>query len=98
MASAHVRLRPAELGDLLAQIERQYRDFSQRVRWGNAEGTLSLEWRVDPLGHVDGRLHLASPASGWGADAPIRGDQSYLPQIALGLRLRLRSGDAPAPG
>lgn len=92
IGSAHVNLTREEVGDLLGQIERQYGDFSRPVRWQNAEGSLGLDWNLDPLGHVTGRLRLRSLSSHWSLEAPLKGDQSYLPQLALELRLLLRPG------
>ena len=80
--------------DLLTQIERQYHDFTQPVDWMLEVGDkrLSMSWTLDALGHVqDGRLRMADDAAGWTLDGRLSGDQSYLPHIAMGLQLLLRS-------
>jgi hypothetical protein len=97
MASAHLDLSRADLEALLGQLERQYRDFSRGVDWEPEAGGLHLAWRLDAFGHASGRLRLGSVPSGWTVEAPLKGDQSYLPQAALGLRIQLRPGPAPDP-
>jgi hypothetical protein len=80
-----------EIEDLLAQVERQYADFQSPVKWETrASPTIRLSWRLDQRGHVAGRIELQDRAEGWVAAVRIRGDQSYLPRVALGLRLLLR--------
>jgi hypothetical protein len=80
-----------EAGDLLQQIERQYADFQAEVRWSTREApTMSVAWRLDPLGHLEGEARVQDDSEGWSATVRIRGDQSYLPRVALGLRLLLR--------
>ncbi len=84
----------AQLGELLAQIERQYHDFEQPVDWTLDVGDkhLSLAWTLDGLGHVQaGRLRMADAAAGWSLQGRLSGDQSYLPRIAMGLQLLLRA-------
>jgi hypothetical protein len=80
-----------ELEDLLAQVERQYADLQSPVKWeGRASPSIRLSWRLDQRGHVAGRIELQDRAEGWATVVRIRGDQSYLPRVALGLRLLLR--------
>ncbi len=84
----------AQLEELLAQIERQYHDFSEPIDWTLevAEKRLSLAWTLDALGHVhEGRLRMSDGAAGWALEGRLSGDQSYLPRIAMGLQLILRS-------
>lgn len=84
----------AELKDLLGQIEGQYHDFKQPVRWEVARDgkRLSLAWTLDALGHVqEGEASLEDGAARWQAAGPLTGDQSYLPRIAMGLQLLLRA-------
>lgn len=91
--SAHVGtvITTPEWKDLLGQVERQYADFSTAVRWQNrASPQIRLAWRLDGRGHLEGRVELRDPAEGWIARVEIKGDQSYLPRVALGLRLLLR--------
>ncbi|MDA1193971.1 MAG: hypothetical protein O2894_02195 [Planctomycetota bacterium] len=85
-----VDLGAVALTDLLQQIERQYGDFKQGVAWQSGDGTLDVTWHLDELGHATGRLLLVDPRGEWRLQAPLIGDQSYLPQMALGLRLLLR--------
>ena len=85
-----VDIQPSELEDLLHQIEAQYGDFRQQVQWRSADGQLDVRWQLDELGHASGRIRLEDPMREWRLDAPLEGDQSYLPQMALGLRLLLR--------
>ncbi|MDF1700514.1 MAG: hypothetical protein P1V36_05080 [Planctomycetota bacterium] len=92
-----VDLTPAEIEDLLQQIETQYGDFRQAVAWRSADGLLDLGWQLDELGHAAGRIRLEDPMGEWRLDAPLVGDQSYLPQMALGLRLLLRPEDWHPP-
>mgnify|MGYP001822013369 CR=1 FL=1 len=79
----------AELDDLLAQIERQYGDFSRKVHWYTSDGMVDLRWRLDDRGHLTGRMKLDDLGS-WTFETEIEADQSYLPKMALGLRLLLR--------
>lgn len=82
------------LRNLLEQIERQYHDFSHVVSWrtGSADKSLELGWSLTSLGHVDaGHAALVDRVSRWEAKGTLRGDQSYLPRIAMGLQLLLRS-------
>ena len=90
-ASVHslVALREGELQDLLEQIERQYNDFAVPVRWRSAGGAVELAWDLDALGHARGRLRLED-GHAWTLDVALVGDQSYLPKMALGLRLLVR--------
>ena len=81
----------AELEDLLAQVERQYADLDGPVSWETeASPTVKVGWRIDGKGHLVGRTELRDRAEGWAATVRIRADQSYLPRVALGLRLLLR--------
>jgi hypothetical protein len=80
-----------EIEDLLAQIERQYADFDHPVAWRTRDGRLELGWALDRLGHAAGRITLRDASGDWVLRAPLVGDQSYLPRMALGLRLVLRS-------
>lgn len=84
-----VSLGRAHLQDLLDQIERQYSDFAVPVRWGSADGAIHVDWQLDPLGHARGRLKLVDNDA-WSLDVALDGDQSYLPKMALGLRLLVR--------
>ncbi len=85
-----VDLDVAGLEDLLQQIEAQYGDFKQPVHWRSGDGQIDIRWQLDELGHATGRIRLDDPMGEWRLDAPLVGDQSYLPQMALGLRLLLR--------
>ena len=87
-ATMTLTIEDAEIQDLLEQVERQYADFSQPVRWRQGEGELALQWDMSPIGHASGTVHMK--AYDWTLDAPLRGDQTYLPKMALGLRLLLR--------
>ena len=80
-----------EIEDLLGQLERQYVDFEQPVAWRPRDGRLELTWTLDRLGHAAGRILLRDASGDWVLRAPLVGDQSYLPRMALGLRLVLRS-------
>lgn len=80
-----------ELEDLLDQVERQYADLDGVVSWETgASPTVRVGWRIDKRGHLVGRAELRDRAEGWAATVRIRADQSYLPRVALGLRLLLR--------
>ena len=83
-------LRSEDLQALLEQIERQYQDFGEPVRWkaGVGESYVAYDWRLDQRGHASGRFELCGGR--WTLAGDVDGDQSYLPQIALGLRLMLR--------
>lgn len=85
-----VDLAVPDLEDLLTQIEAQYGDFRKAVTWRSADGQLDVRWQLDELGHATGRIRLEDPMGEWRLEAPLVGDQSYLPQMALGLRLLLR--------
>ena len=85
-----VALQGKHLEDLLQQIEAQYGDFRKQVVWGSVDTLLEVRWQLDELGRATGRVRLEDPARGWRLDASLAGDQSYLPQMALGLRLLLR--------
>jgi hypothetical protein len=81
-----------ELRALLEQLERQYADFKVPVRWETrASPSVHLSWRLDPAGHLDGRAEIRDRSEGWAASVRLRGDQSYLPRVALGLRLLVRT-------
>ncbi len=80
----------AEAQDFLEQIETQYADFGAPVDWRTGDGLIDLQWSLDELGHATGRILLEDPTREWRLEAPLVGDQSYLPQMALGLRLLLR--------
>ena len=72
------------------RASRQY-DLTRRVAWETrATPTLRLLWRIDSSGHVDGKTEMRDRAEGWSVSVRLRGDQSYLPRIALGLRLLAR--------
>ena len=82
-----------DLEELLRAIERQYQDFEQHVTWSfeSEERRLELSWGLNSLGHVvDGRADMADGSAGWTSSAPLVGDQSFLPGIAMGLHLVLR--------
>jgi hypothetical protein len=80
-----------EIEDLVAQVERQYADFGAPVLWqSRASPTVAASWRLDPKGHLEGRAEVRDRAEGWAATSRIRADQSWLPRVALGLRLLLR--------
>jgi hypothetical protein len=80
-----------EMEALLTQVERQYQDFHAAVKWeSRASPSVRVSWRLDHRGHVIGRVELQDRAEGWVAAVRIRGDQSYLPRVALGLRLLVR--------
>jgi hypothetical protein len=80
-----------EVHALLDQVERQYGDFKLPVAWETrASPTLRLMWRLDASGHLEGQVEVRDRAEGWAATVRLKGDQSYLPRIALGLRLLLR--------
>ena len=87
---ALIDITKAELDDLLAQIERQYGDFSRKVHWLTADGMVDLRWRLDDKGHLTGRMRLDDIGS-WTFETELEADQSYLPKMALGLRLLLRA-------
>lgn len=89
-----VDISAAELGELLRQIELQYGDFRAEVAWRSGDGQIDVRWKLDELGRAAGRIILEDPMGEWRLDAPLVGDQSYLPQMALGLRLLLRPGGA----
>ena len=78
-----------EMQLLLGQIEHQYGDFSKEVHWSTADGMVDLRWQIDELGHLSGRMRLADNAR-WNFETELEADQSYLPKMALGLRLLLR--------
>ncbi len=84
-----VEFAAAELRDLLDQIERQYGDFSRAVRWRAAAGRIEIAWQLDERGHLRGRLRLDDRGR-WCFETDLEADQSYLPKMALGLRLLLR--------
>ena len=80
--------------DLLEQIERQYHDFSESVTWiyDGDDRHLELSWSLDQLGHVEaGEAALADQNARWATTAPLIGDQSFLPGIAMGLPQNFRS-------
>ena len=80
-----------EADDLLVQVERQHDDLTRRVAWETrATPTIRLQWRMDGSGHVDGKAEMRDRAEGWSVAVRLKGDQSYLPRIALGLRLLAR--------
>jgi hypothetical protein len=80
-----------EADDLLVQVERQHDDLTRRVAWETrATPTIRLQWRMDGSGHVDGKAEMRDRAEGWSVSVRLKGDQSYLPRIALGLRLLSR--------
>jgi len=79
----------AEIEDLLRQIEQQYGDFSREVAWRTADGRIDIGWQLDDRGHLRGRLRLDDPGR-WRFETALEADQSYLPKMALGLRLLLR--------
>jgi hypothetical protein len=79
-----------EVENLLGQIEGQYADFGRKVHWGTVDGLLHLEWAMDERGRLAGRLVLDAPGR-WRFEGVLAGDQSYLPPMALGLRLLLRA-------
>jgi hypothetical protein len=80
-----------EIDDLLVQVERQHDDLTRRLAWETrATPTLRLLWRMDASGHVDGKVEMRDRAEGWSVSVRLKGDQSYLPRIALGLRLLAR--------
>jgi len=85
-----IDLRHAELSDLLRQIESQYSDFSQAVRWSTGDGMVEIGWRLDDRGHLSGNMKLDDLGS-WRFETRLEADQSYLPPMALGLRLLLRA-------
>ncbi len=88
--SALVDITADEMSDLLGQIERQYGDFSRKVHWYTSDGMVDLRWRLDDRGHLTGRMKLDDIGS-WTFETEIEADQSYLPKMALGLRLLLRA-------
>ena len=91
-AASDVALGSREVADLLDQVEQQYTNFGQTVAWVGAEraaGTLHLSWSLNSNGHAQGRYTLSSPT--WRIEGDLDGDQSYLPTLALGLRLLLRA-------
>jgi hypothetical protein len=80
-----------EVDDLLVQIERQHDELARPVAWETrATPTLRVLWRMDASGHVDGKAEMRDRAEGWSVSVRLKGDQSYLPRIALGLRLLAR--------
>ncbi len=80
-----------EIDDLLVQIERQHEDLKRPLAWATrATPTLRVQWRIDASGHVDGKAEMRDRAEGWSVSVRLRGDQSYLPRIAIGLRLLAR--------
>ena len=87
--SALIDISQPELEDLLKQIERQYSDFSRKVHWHTADGMVDLRWRLDDKGHLSGRMRL-DDVGAWTFVTELEADQSYLPKMALGLRLLLR--------
>ena len=84
-----VGVRQAE--DRLNQVERQYTDFNHAISWVSNSGPseLDLTWTLNANGHAQGHFALESPH--WRAEGALDGDQSYLPKLALGLRLLLRA-------
>ncbi len=85
---------PEDLQALLDQIEAQYHDFEKPLDWTMHQGQkrMRLNWVVDALGHIgDGRVELEDTGLLWSASGRLHGDQSYLPRIAMGLQLLLRT-------
>ncbi len=87
---------PSEDGlmNLLQQIERQYHDFNHHVAWRTetADKRLELAWSMNTLGQVErGHVVLVDRVSRWELEGELRGDQSYLPRVAMGLQLLLRA-------
>ena len=91
-AVARVAMGPHEATALLEQIERQYADFAQPVAWSTAldSGELEVSWTLNANGHAQGRFALKNRPH-WRVEGELDGDQSYLPKLALGLRLLLRA-------
>ncbi|MDJ0522786.1 MAG: hypothetical protein QNJ90_12025 [Planctomycetota bacterium] len=90
LAFAHlVDIETREVEDLLRQIERQYGDFSRKVHWWTEDGMVDLRWTLDERGHLRGRIRLVDAR--WEFETELQADQSYLPKLALGLRLLLRA-------
>lgn len=89
-AAGPVRMSDADTSSLLQQVEQQYADFTRSVAWSTSEDQDRLEvaWNLNGNGHAEGRYELRS--AGWRIEATLDGDQSYLPKLALGLRLLLR--------
>ena len=50
---------------------------------------VDLRWRLDDKGHLKGRMKLDDIGT-WTFETELEADQSYLPKMALGLRLLLR--------
>lgn len=81
------------LESLLGEIERQYQDFEHVVTWTHESEnrSLALRWQLNPLGHVEeGEAQIRDGVARWETRAPLVGDQSFLPGIAMGLHLVLR--------
>ncbi len=91
-AAARVLINAALAESLLQQVERQYTDFGQRVTWSSVEdfGQLDLTWTMNTNGHAQGQFTLQNNPH-WRVEGELDGDQSYLPKVALGLRLMLRA-------
>ena len=94
--SGGITIWPSEdaLQNLLQQIERQYHDFEHEVVWNTetADKRIELSWSMNQLGHVEqGHALLVDRVSRWKLQGALRGDQSYLPRVAMGLQLLLRA-------
>lgn len=87
--SSLVELDEQALRTLLDGIGRQYADFGQPVDWHSPDGSVHVGWTLDALGHARGSVELRDGGR-WSLRATLTGDQSWLPAMALGLRLLLR--------
>ena len=90
-AVTRIGLTARQAADLLTQVEHQYNDFGRSVSWASDNGAseIGISWTLNTNGHAQGRFELKSPY--WRVEGELDGDQSYLPKLALGLRLILRA-------